>query len=239
VTNSRSGSIRSLSGTISQLRVSAGPSNWLSYDDQLQIKTLENQLKGLDFSDSNAVSAFQFNMATEAIKLMDLTVPSQLLVATMLSTGINLLLRTAETCSGIVASHVNFISGNHTRSVSIKLLRTKTFLTGSGCIVEVAEFDSPYCCFRLLQSWWKLNSLNQRPDAFLFPSIRNGAVDWGTPMTGDFFRKVIKLAVASIGLNPEKFSGHSLRSGGATDLFEARTPYHIIKRWVVGSLMPL
>jgi hypothetical protein len=129
VTNSRSGSTRSLSCIISQLRVSAGPSNWRSYDDQLQIKTLENQLKGLDFSDSNAVSAFQFNMATEAIKLMDLTVPSQLLVATMLSTGINLLLRTAETCSDIVASHVNLISGNHTRSVSIKLLRTKTFLS--------------------------------------------------------------------------------------------------------------
>lgn len=240
VTNSRDGSTRSLSNTISQLRVSAGPSNWLSYEDQLKLKMLVTQLKGLDFSDSNAVSALQFYMATEAIKLMDLTVPSQLLIATMLSTGINLLLRTAETCSGILASHVKFISGGHTRSVSIKLLRTKTLLTGSGCIVEVAEFDSPFCCYRLLQSWCKLNRFSAQPNAFLFPSICNGVINWNTPMTGDYFRKAIKLAVVTIGLNPKRFSGHSLRSGGATDLFEARTPYHIIKtmgRWKSDAAM--
>ncbi len=55
-----------------------------------------------------------------------------------------------------------------------------------------------------------------------------------------YFRKLIKLAVASIGLDPSKFSGHSLRSGGATDLFEARVPYHIIKkmgRWKSDAAM--
>jgi hypothetical protein len=240
VTNSRGGSTRSLSGTISQLRVSAGPSAWLSYEDQLKIKTLENQLKGLDFSDSNAVSAFQFYMVQEAIKLMDLNVPAQLQIATMLSTGVNSLFRTAETCNGILAEHVIFVDTGPTRSVSIKLLRTKTLLTGPGCIVEVPEFDSPYCCYRLLKSWWKLNSLDQKPGSFIFPTIRNGAIDWSTPMTGDYFRKAIKKAVASIGLNPRRYSGHSLRSGGATDLFEARTPYHIIKkmgRWKSDAAM--
>lgn len=240
ITNSRNGSTRSLSGTISQLRVSAGPSAWLSYEDQLKIKALENQLKGLDFSDSNAVSAFQFYMVQEAIKLMDLDDPAQRQLATMFSTGVNSLFRTSETCNGIKAEDVHFISNGLTSSVSIKLHRTKTLLTGPGCIVEVAEFDSPYCCYRLLQSWWQLNSLDRKPGSFIFPSIRNGVIDWSTPMTGNYFRKAIKKAAASIGLNPRRYSGHSLRSGGATDLFEARTPYHIIKkmgRWKSDAAM--
>lgn len=33
-----------------------------------------------------------------------------------------------------------------------------------------------------------------------------------------------------IGLNPELYSGHSLRAGGATDLFVAKVPYPIIKK---------
>jgi integrase len=59
-------------------------------------------------------------------------------------------------------------------------------------------------------------------------------------MSGDYFRSVIKQAVVSIGLDPQRFSGHSLRSGGATDLFEARVAYHIIKkmgRWKSDAAM--
>jgi hypothetical protein len=36
--------------------------------------------------------------------------------------------------------------------------------------------------------------------------------------------------VASIGLDPSKFSGHSLRGGGATDLFARCIPYYVIKK---------
>jgi integrase len=49
-------------------------------------------------------------------------------------------------------------------------------------------------------------------------------------MSGNYFRKAIKQPVVSVGLDPRQFSGHSLRSGGATDLFEARVAYHIIKK---------
>ena len=42
------------------------------------------------------------------------------------------------------------------------------------------------------------------------------------------FRSYIKLAVQSIGLDPSRFAGHSLRAGGATDLFNANVAYPII-----------
>lgn len=240
VTNNRQGSTKSLSGTISQLRVSAGPLQWLSNGDELKLKYLVNQLKGLDFSDSNAVSALQFHMLAEAITKMDLSNISTLLTATVMSTGNNLLLRTAETTSGILANQVSWRSDGSTRSVAIKLLRTKTLLTGAGCVVEVAEFDSPYCCYRLLKEWWALNDFDSRPSQYLFPSIQRGLIIYNKPMSGDFLRKAIKLTVTSIGLDPRRFSGHSLRAGGATDLFEARVPYHIIKkmgRWKSDAAM--
>lgn len=236
VVNSRGSSTKSLSGTVSQLRVSAGPTHWLNYDDELKLKYLVGQLKGLDVTDSNAVCALQYNMVAEAISLMDLSIPAQLQVATMLSTGVLSLFRTAETCSGILLRHVLFRGDGRTQSVVIKLLRTKTLLTGPGCTVEVAEFASPYCCYNLLSRWIQYRLLTSDPDGFLFPSL----TDSSRPMSGDSFRKFIKQAASSIGLDPSRYSGHSLRSGGATDLFEARVPYHIIKtmgRWKSDAAM--
>jgi hypothetical protein len=32
-------------------------------------------------------------------------------------------------------------------------------------------------------------------------------------------------------LDPRQYSGHSFRAGGATDLFTARVPYNIIKKF--------
>jgi hypothetical protein len=46
----------------------------------------------------------------------------------------------------------------------------------------------------------------------------------------DWLRHRIKEAVAQLGLDPKRYSGHSMRAGGATDLFVARVPYFIIKR---------
>ena len=240
VTNNRNASTKSLSGTISQLRVSAGPSQWLSYEDELKLRYLVNQLKALDFSDSNAVSALQFHMLAEAFTIMDLSNNNQLLASTIMAVGNNCLFRNAETSSGILASHVSWRSNGRDASVAIKLLRTKTHLTGPGCIVEVSKFDSPFCCYSLLKKWWLLNGFDSRPDDFIFPSIQRGIINFDKPMSGDNIRKIIKLAVSSIGLNPKHFSGHSLRAGGATDLFEARVPYHIIKkmgRWKSDAAM--
>ena len=41
---------------------------------------------------------------------------------------------------------------------------------------------------------------------------------------------MIKRRAVKAGLTPDSFSGHSLRAGGATDLFVARVPYFLIKK---------
>ena len=52
----------------------------------------------------------------------------------------------------------------------------------------------------------------------------------GHSISYDSFVSRVKGAARSIGLPAEDYSGHSLRTGGATDLFVARVPYYIIQR---------
>jgi hypothetical protein len=42
---------------------------------------------------------------------------------------------------------------------------------------------------------------------------------------------MIKIAIKAIGLDPTKFANHSLRAGGATDLFRCGVYYPTIKKF--------
>jgi hypothetical protein len=53
---------------------------------------------------------------------------------------------------------------------------------------------------------------------------------YNQPMTDDFVLSIIKSSVSALGLDPNRFSGHSLRAGGATDLFTSRISYWVIKK---------
>ena len=48
-------------------------------------------------------------------------------------------------------------------------------------------------------------------------------------------RKLSKYAVGLAGYSPLSYSGHSMRAGGATDLFNAGVAYPVIKKF--GSQM--
>jgi len=68
------------------------------------------------------------------------------------------------------------------------------------------------------------------PDALVFPS----PIDSSSTISDSWYRKHLKRLVASIGLDPSLYSGHSGRAGGATDLFNSNVAYSFIKlfgRW--------
>jgi hypothetical protein len=69
--------------------------------------------------------------------------------------------------------------------------------------------------------------------AYLFPEwdVRQQAFDGSRSVSTDNFRKMIKRAVAGIGLEPSAFSGHSGRAGGVTDAFNAGVAYATVKRF--------
>ena len=127
------------------------------------------------------------------------------------------------------------------RCYRLHLQRTKTVLEGAGVDINVGDYDSPYSSVKLLKRWVETNHLGERPEAYIFPRVtRSGAIDWTKPATTDWLRKMIKRRVASIGLDPKRYSGHSLRAGGATDLFMQRLPFYLIKkagRWASDAAM--
>jgi len=88
------------------------------------------------------------------------------------------------------------------------------------------------CAVRALRQLFNSRDLWNKPESLLFPSrhrSKSGCV------SGAWLRKHIKLCCKAIGLDDSRYSGHSLRAGGATDLFVARVPYAVIKkagRWL-------
>lgn len=106
------------------------------------------------------------------------------------------------------------------KKVIVHLGPTKTVRLGRGVDVTIPDYDGE-CAFKLLRKLFECNNIWRSPEALVFPTFK----------TTDSVRKLIKQCCSKIGLNPDFYSGHSMRAGGATDLFVARTPYHIIKKY--------
>ena len=203
---------------------------WLNYTDSIKLRQVLAMAKGEDFSESNVKDALRFSILSKIIATFDLTDPVQLLKATILACGHNMLLRTIESTSGILAEQVTWQLSSRHRGLSLKLFRTKTYRSGSGCLIAIDDFDHPFSAVRLLHRWWLLNDFSNNPKSFLFPAIIKRKIVHSQPMKGDFLRNVIKSGVNDLGLDPKRYSGHSLRAGGATDLFAARIPYWVIQK---------
>ena len=68
------------------------------------------------------------------------------------------------------------------------------------------------------------------PDSILFGS----SIHLDSTISHSSFRKHLKYYCSLAGLDSSLYSGHSLRAGGTTDLFNAGVPYQFIKlfgRW--------
>lgn len=72
--------------------------------------------------------------------------------------------------------------------------------------------------FSALKAYWQRANLNNatNPHAPLFPSE-----DGKTPVSKTTWVNYIRSLLTSIGFDPSQYSGHSFRSGGATDLWTA------------------
>lgn len=89
----------------------------------------------------------------------------------------------------------------------------------------------------LLEAYWVGRSRHEAdPEAFLFPVAQEapGRMDGEVPVCKSNFIKWVRMLLSSIGLVGGDYSGHSFRSGGATDMWSKRMPRLLIKlagRW--------
>ena len=85
-----------------------------------------------------------------------------------------------------------------------------------------------------MKKWFEAKGVwnESKADAFLFPGRKRGgrSFEYGATISPSWLRSRIKKVAVYLGLNIADYSGHSLRAGGATDLFIKRVPYYHIKK---------
>jgi len=110
---------------------------------------------------------------------------------------------------GLDFGDVDFTSAG----VVVTIRRSKTDQTGQGIVRGLPYGSNPETCpVRSLQAWIEAAGIE---DGSLFRSItRHGRI--GGRLSGKAVALVVKRAAKAAGLDPERFSGHSLRAGLAT-----------------------
>src|SRR5213078_802475 len=85
---------------------------------------------------------------------------------------------------------------------------------------------SAICPIRALDQWLELSGITEGP--VFRPVARRGHVLPG-PLSGDSIASIVKHCVKAIGLDPTRYSGHSLRAGFVTSAAMAGAPAWRIK----------
>ena len=103
---------------------------------------------------------------------------------------------------------------------------SKTDMEGQGRELNLfAEDDNELCVVTSMADAWRMNPKHfQRPEAPLFSNKE------GRPVKKTDLQEALRKASAELGYNPEDYSSHSLRSGGATAMYEADIPVEDIQR---------
>ena len=223
------GSSKTLGGAVSMIKSYSGRFRhpWLDWQELIIIDKIIKHLQYHDKTSVHRVAALTLDILKRV--LISPVVPAQIKV--MMMHGHDGLHRSGELCSALEVK--DFVWSHNKKRVTIELERSKVHRSGGSQFITIEDYGA-ISGTRLLRHHFDACGLWNSPRRLVFPAFRKGLVDWSRPMSTAQFRSHIKLAVQSIGLDPSLFAGHSLRSGGATDLFNANVPYPIIKemgRW--------
>jgi len=233
-TSRQNGSTASLAQVLSNIKTQSEAAGipWLSTQDMRLLSQFIAQLRFEDSSEVRRMSALRFHILVKVLQSWDLNDIVILQRAAMLCLAQNALLRSGEVSGRLRAS--DFEWELDMSAFRIRLFRTKTGRSGGGVFVDVAFCSHPLSGFQLMKRLWRLRRLDDTPLAFVFPAIRNGVLVLAQPASAASLRNLVKMVAAAGGRDPALFSGHSLRAGGATDLFAMKVPSYTIKmmgRW--------
>jgi integrase len=112
------------------------------------------------------------------------------------------------------------------RGIVITLPRSKTDQEGRGRNVAIVSVGGPICPVAALESWLAASGIADGP---LFRPVSKAGKVLGDPLSAGAVATIVKQRVAQIGLDPQHYSGHSLRAGFATSAAAAGLPVWKIK----------
>jgi integrase len=112
------------------------------------------------------------------------------------------------------------------RGIVITLPRSKTDQEGRGRDIAIPRIGGPICPVAALDSWLATSGIANGP---LFRPVSKAGRVLSNPLSASAIATVVKQRVAQIGLDPARYSGHSLRAGFATSAAAAGLPAWKIK----------
>lgn len=109
----------------------------------------------------------------------------------------------------------------------LTLRRSKTDQEGRGRRIGIPYARGRWCPVREVQGWTEAAGIEE---GTLFRSLRKGGIVTRDRLSGEAVSALIKRHVRGIGMDPAKFSGHSLRAGFVTSAARAGIATHLIRR---------
>lgn len=211
---------------------------WLNEQELCTLHDVVKELQFIDTTPSKQKKAFTLDLIMRIIIILNLNNDEEFLVALAFMLGHNGLLRSGELFGGIQVKHITW---NHVDSnLTLRLDRSKRNRSGGPEYVLIMDFEG-LSAYKLLQLWFDRHELWDKQDYYLIPRVitkvrksnsrsRKVALDFTCNGSIYWWRSWIDKCCQSIGLVSSDYSGHSLRAGGATDLFTARVPLYIVKK---------
>src|SRR5262249_33782334 len=116
--------------------------------------------------------------------------------------------------------------GQTARGVTITIPRSKTDQEGHGRKVVIPNGHSALCPVEALQRWLVVSGITNGP---IFRAVSKGGTVAVRRLSAEAVATIIKWHVKSLGRDPSRYSGHSLRAGFASSAAQAGVPTWRIK----------
>jgi hypothetical protein len=226
------GSAKSVSNVMSQLRTyyrDVLQQPFLSNHAEFRVSKLIGELQLADTAPVNQKDAFRARQLFKAVAQSDTTTVVGLQRAVNVALPQNIMLRTAETCGPVRVGDLIWADNGKSATLGLRQPQ-KTSTTGAVTWITFYESTHPCSGWQLLLKLRKARNLDDHPGQFLFCGTPRGVLTPMQRVTPTAMRASIKAFASSIGLDPRRYSGHSLRAGGATDMFARGLPYYVIKK---------
>jgi hypothetical protein len=202
--------------------------NWLTESESYKVQLLISELKFRDYSSPIQKKPLSMLHLLSIMNKVNLNNNITLYGVTLIFMGHDGLMRSGELFSKLVVEDILWDPNKTSFQLSLK--RSKTHRSGSAKFISFVDRNG-WSAVKLLKLYFDRFKLWCSYGTVLFPKVtKNKIRNWSTFGKVEWFRKFIKKMAFMIGLNPKLYSGHSLRAGGATDLFVAKVPYPIIKK---------
>jgi integrase len=112
------------------------------------------------------------------------------------------------------------------QGISIALRKTKTDQESRGRSVLIPRNSGPTCPVAALNRWLEISGIKE--GALFRPVSKTGRV-FGSWLSASAIAMIVKRRTAQIGIDPQQYSGHSLRAGFVTSAAVAGLPVWKIK----------